>query len=72
MPGAVAALILAEPPGAEAQQAVTIHRISFLGLTPGEDTTSMTPVNLIADGIFLACTVVSLWQIGYRVSPKAV
>jgi hypothetical protein len=25
-------------------------------------------VNLIADGIFLACTVISLWQVGYRVS----
>jgi hypothetical protein len=25
-------------------------------------------VNLIADGIFLACTLVSLWQVGYRVS----
>jgi hypothetical protein len=22
--------------------------------------------NLIADGIFLACTLVSLWQVGYR------
>jgi hypothetical protein len=25
-------------------------------------------VNLIADGIFLVCTLISLWQIGYRVS----
>lgn len=25
-------------------------------------------VNLIADGIFLACTLVSLWQVAYRVS----
>ena len=25
-------------------------------------------VNLIADGIFLACTLLSLWQVGYRVS----
>ena len=40
----VAALILAAPPGAEAQPAVKIHRISFLGLTPGEDTTSMKPL----------------------------
>jgi hypothetical protein len=23
-------------------------------------------VNLTADGIFLACTFVSLWQVGYR------
>lgn len=30
-------------------------------------------VNLIADGMFLACTLISLWQVGYRVSlPKAV
>jgi hypothetical protein len=25
-------------------------------------------VNLIADGIFLVCTLISLWQVGYRVS----
>ena len=25
-------------------------------------------VNLIADGIFLACTLISLWQVGRRVS----
>ena len=25
-------------------------------------------VNLTADGIFLACTFVSLWQVGYRTS----
>ena len=25
-------------------------------------------VNMIADSIFLACTLVSLWQVGYRVS----
>jgi hypothetical protein len=25
-------------------------------------------VNLIADGLFLGCTLVSLWQIGYRLS----
>jgi hypothetical protein len=25
-------------------------------------------VNLIADGMFLVCTLISLWQVGYRVS----
>jgi hypothetical protein len=28
------------------------------------------PVNLIADGIFLVCTLLSLWQVGYRLSPR--
>ena len=27
-------------------------------------------VNLIADGMFLVCTLISLWQVGYRVSPR--
>ena len=40
----VAVLTSAAPPSAEAQQAGKIHRISFLGLTPGEDTTSMKPL----------------------------
>ena len=29
-------------------------------------------VNLIADGFFLACTLVALWQVGYRASRGAV
>jgi putative ABC transport system substrate-binding protein len=40
----VAVLIFAAPPSAEAQRAGKVHRISFLGLTPGEDTTSMKPL----------------------------
>jgi putative ABC transport system substrate-binding protein len=40
----VAVLIFAAPSSAGAQQAGKIHRISFLGLTPGEDTTSMKPL----------------------------
>ena len=40
----VAVLIFAALPSAEAQPAGKIHRISFLGLTPGEDTTSMKPL----------------------------
>lgn len=40
----VVVLIFATLPSAEAQQAGKIHRISFLGLTPGEDTTSMKPL----------------------------
>ena len=35
---------LATPLAARAQQAGKIHRIGFLGLTPGEDTTSMKPL----------------------------
>jgi putative ABC transport system substrate-binding protein len=38
------AVLLAAPLTAEAQRAGKVYRISFLGLTPGEDTTSMKPL----------------------------
>jgi putative tryptophan/tyrosine transport system substrate-binding protein len=40
----VAILIFAALPSAEAQPAGKIYRVSVLGLTPGEDTTSMKPL----------------------------
>ena len=40
----VAVLIFAALPSAEAQPAGKIYRVSVLGLTPGEDTTSMKPL----------------------------
>jgi ABC-type uncharacterized transport system substrate-binding protein len=40
----LAVLIFAAPPSAEAQRAGKVYRISFLGLTPGEDATSMKPL----------------------------
>jgi putative ABC transport system substrate-binding protein len=38
------AALLAAPLATEAQRAGKVYRISFLGLTPGEDTTSMKPL----------------------------
>ena len=38
------AVLLAAPLAAEAQRAGKVYRISFLGLTPGEDNTSMKPL----------------------------
>jgi putative ABC transport system substrate-binding protein len=38
------AVLLAAPLAAEAQWAGNVYRISFLGLSPGEDTTSMKPL----------------------------
>ncbi len=39
---------------------VTIYLLALSGLSGA--------VNFIADGVFLACTLVSLWQVGYRTS----